>query len=67
MKKLLKAEEVGEYIGVKLSTIRKWTHYKFIPHVKIGGAVRYDQCVIDDWLDSLATAGRKRIRIPTAV
>jgi excisionase family DNA binding protein len=67
MKKLLKAAEIAEYLSVTLSTIRKWTHYKFIPHVKIGRVVRYDLSVIDEWLDSKASSGRKRIRIPSTV
>ncbi len=40
--KLLRAEEVAELLGVKLSTVRAWTRRRDIPCVKIGPrGVRY--------------------------
>jgi excisionase family DNA binding protein len=40
-KELLNTPQVAEWLNVKESTIRKWVHYGFIPHVKIGRCVRF--------------------------
>ncbi len=63
MKKLLKPKEVAELIGVQLSTIYKWTHIDFIPHVKAGGALRFLESDILEWLDKRKSKGRKTRKI----
>ncbi|MEW6349730.1 MAG: helix-turn-helix domain-containing protein [Thermodesulfobacteriota bacterium] len=51
-------EEVAELLRVSISTIRKWVHYGFVPHVKIGRLVRYRRSDITQWIDERATEGR---------
>jgi excisionase family DNA binding protein len=63
MKELVKAEywtaeEVASYLDVKKSTIRKWCHFGFIPHYKIGSAVRFHKTKIDKWLEDCENVGR---------
>jgi len=36
MEKLLTAQELSDYLKVKLSTIRKWCHYGYVPCLRIG-------------------------------
>jgi excisionase family DNA binding protein len=62
MKTLLTANQTAEYLNVKLSTIRKWTHYGYIPYVKMRGAVRYDLAKLDAWIEKRSTEGRTRLR-----
>jgi excisionase family DNA binding protein len=63
MKNLLTAQQVADYLGVKLSTIRKWCHYGFIPKVKLGGAVRFDPDALDAWIEKRSSDGRPKMRV----
>ena len=57
-KELLNSAQVAEWLNVKESTIRKWTHYGFIPHVKLGRCVRFQECEIERWLQERSEKGR---------
>jgi excisionase family DNA binding protein len=57
-KELLNTAQVAEWLNVKESTIRKWTHYGFIPHVKLGRCVRFQENEIERWLQARAEKGR---------
>lgn len=57
-KELLNTTQVAEWLNVKESTIRKWTHYGFIPHVKLGRCVRFQESEIEKWLRERAEKGR---------
>ena len=49
---LLTAEQVADLMQLDLSTIKKWTAKRKIPHYKIGNkAVRYDPKRIARWLN----------------
>jgi excisionase family DNA binding protein len=63
MDALLTPEQMAEIIGVKLSTIYQWTHQKFIPHVKIGKLVRFDQAAVLDWIQRRSVRGRSAKRV----
>ena len=47
---LLKPAEVAELLQVQKSTVYKWAHYDYIPHVKLGRALRFRKKVIDRWV-----------------
>ncbi len=57
-KELLNTAQLAEWVNVKESTIRKWTHYGFIPHVKIGRCVRFMESEIEKWLQERSEKGR---------
>lgn len=57
-KELLNTAQVAEWLNVKESTIRKWTHYGFIPHIKLGSCVRFQESEIEQWLRERAEKGR---------
>jgi len=57
-KELLNTAQVAEWLNVKESTIRKWTHYGFIPHVKLGRCVRFQESEIEEWIRDRAEKGR---------
>ncbi|MCK5494246.1 MAG: helix-turn-helix domain-containing protein [Candidatus Omnitrophica bacterium] len=58
MEKLLTAQELSEYLKVKLSTIRKWCHYDYVPFLRLGGFVRFEEKKIDQWIRKRARKGR---------
>jgi len=47
---LLKPAEVAELLQVQKSTVYKWAHYNYIPHVKLGRSLRFRKKVIDRWV-----------------
>jgi excisionase family DNA binding protein len=57
-KELLNTAQVAEWLHVKESTIRKWVHYGYIPHVKLGRCVRFQESEIEQWLRDRAEKGR---------
>ncbi len=59
----LKCGQAARLLGVTESTIRKWVHEGFIPHIKIGRAVRFDPRDLSRWLETLRKPGRSN-RIP---
>ena len=63
MSRLLTPEQVADLLGVKKSTIYQWTHQQFIPHIKLGRNVRFDQDQVIEWTRKLSCPGRLK-RIP---
>ena len=58
MEPLLDTAGVADKLGMSVSTIRKWVHYGFIPHVKLGRAVRFQEKDIEAWIEERAEKGR---------
>ena len=48
--RLLKLEEVAEYLGVTINTLYSWTYQRKIPHFKIGRLLKFDEREIELWL-----------------
>jgi excisionase family DNA binding protein len=57
-KELLDVKQLTEWLHVKESTIRKWVHYGYIPHVKLGRCVRFQESEIEEWIRDRAEKGR---------
>ena len=56
---LLTAREVGERLGVSTETILRWTRRGELPGFRLpGGAVRYREAELEDWLERRATSSR---------
>ena len=58
MNRLLTPAEIAQLLGVKQSTIYQWTHMGFIPHIKLGGLLRFKEADIDRWLEKRSRLGR---------
>lgn len=54
-------EELSAKLQVGKSTIYRWVHYEFIPHVKLGSSVRFDENAVERWLRSKERSGRNRL------
>lgn len=61
--KLLSVQQLSEWMSVPVSTIYKWTHEGFIPHVKLGRLVRFKQEDVERWVEKRAVAGRLKRRV----
>jgi excisionase family DNA binding protein len=58
---LLNSSQVAEWLNVAESTIRKWVHYGFIPHVKLGRSVRFMRTDVERWLQERSDQGRRTL------
>jgi excisionase family DNA binding protein len=57
---------VGELSGatkIAKSTIYEWVQQEYIPHIKVGGCIRFRPGEVMAWLDQHAKPGRTR-RVP---
>ncbi|GMW02218.1 MAG: hypothetical protein AMXMBFR84_33540 [Candidatus Hydrogenedentota bacterium] len=55
---LMTPEEAAQLLRVSKPTIYRWVHIGFIPHHKIGGAVRFSRSSLESWLEERERAGR---------
>lgn len=44
-------KELSKYLNVSKRTIYSWASMKRIPHLKIGGTLRFDVREIESWLE----------------
>jgi excisionase family DNA binding protein len=58
---LLTTTEIAEWLKIAESTVRKWVHYGFIPHVKIGRCVRFRREDVENWIQQRAETGRSTL------
>jgi excisionase family DNA binding protein len=56
-------DEVADWLQVKPRTIYQWVHERYIPTVKLGALVRFDQASIVAWLKKRETPGRASQRL----
>lgn len=53
LKTYLTIEEVADYLNISTGTLYQWRHRGFGPVAhKFGGAVRYSQSDVDEWIAS---------------
>ena len=50
MKKLLTVKETAEILGLEISTIYDWVHYKKIAYIKIGRLLKFDPVTVDEFI-----------------
>jgi len=60
MNKLLTPQEVADLLSVRKSTIYQWTHQGYIPFVKLGKFVRFNQDKVMEWVERKSILGRKK-------
>lgn len=51
VEKLLTPSQLADIIGIRLGTVYSWLSRGVdVPHVKIGGTIRFREKAIQDWL-----------------
>jgi excisionase family DNA binding protein len=55
--------ELSTVTEIAKPTIYDWVHEGYVPHVKVGGCVRFRPSEVQAWLDRHAKPGRPR-RVP---
>lgn len=63
---LLTAREVAERLAVSTETVLRWTRGGTLPGFRLpGGALRYQEAELTEWLAERATPGREVSSNPT--
>ena len=55
-------DEVANWLQVKPRTIYQWVHEGYIPVIKLGALVRFDQASVTAWLKKREAPGRSQKR-----
>lgn len=63
MNRLLTVDEVATWLQVKPRTIYQWVHEGYIPVLKLGALVRFDQASVASWLKKREIPGRSKQRV----
>ena len=58
MERLLTVEELSGMLRVSTSTVYRWIHCDFVPYIKMGNVVRFDEKSILRWLKARECKGR---------
>lgn len=65
MSRLLTARVVADRLGVSPETVLRWTRRGELPAIKLpGGAVRFSEAEIEEWLQERATPRRGVLATP---
>jgi len=63
MNSLLTINELSQALRISKRTIRQWCHEGYIPNIKLGHSVRFDEKQITIWLAKRSRAGRVRRKV----
>ena len=63
MEKLLTIDDVSRIFGVSKTTVYRWVHFDYIPYIKIGGVLRFEEKSVLKWLNARKHSGRARLNI----
>jgi predicted DNA-binding transcriptional regulator AlpA len=50
--RLLKVKDIAEWCQVSIKTVYQWCALEQIPHIKINGAIRFEEKEFNEWLKS---------------
>jgi excisionase family DNA binding protein len=63
VERLLTVADLCKALQVSQSTVYRWVQSDFIPHLKIGGAVRFDERAVRKWLDKRTFTGKPKMHV----
>jgi excisionase family DNA binding protein len=63
IERLLTVAQVADWLQLKPRTIYQWVHVGYIPAIKLGTLVRFDQVSIKAWVKQREAPGRTRRRL----
>ncbi len=63
MDRLLTVDDLAAWLQVKPRTVYQWVHEGYIPVIKLGVLVRFDQASVKEWMKKRETPGRSSKRL----
>lgn len=63
MDRLLNVEQLADWLQVKPRTIYQWVHEGYIPVIRLGALIRFNQSSVTGWLKDREARGRSSRRI----
>ena len=63
MDRLLTVDDLAAWLQVKPRTIYQWVHEGYVPVIKLGTLVRFDQASITAWVRKREAPGRAKQRV----
>ena len=63
MDRLLTVDDLADWLQVKPRTVYQWVHEGYIPVIKLGSLVRFDQASVKEWVRKRETPGRINKRV----
>ncbi|MFH1904323.1 MAG: helix-turn-helix domain-containing protein [bacterium] len=63
MERLLTTKQLAEVLQVAPSTVYFWVHSGFIPYLKLGKCVRFNEKAVSKWVESRSKKGRLTYKI----
>ena len=61
--RLLTVGDLAARLQVKPRTVYQWVHERYVPAIKLGSLIRFDQASIATWVKKRETVGRKSRRL----
>ena len=65
--RLLTVDDVAARLQVKPRTIYHWVHERYIPSIRLGALIRFDQASVATWVKQRETAGRISRRLEVSI
>ncbi len=62
MERLLTIDELSDKLQIGKSTIYRWVRWDFVPYIKIGGVLRFEEGKVRGWLKQRGCAGSSRLK-----
>ena len=50
-KERLNSEEAADFLGISINTLYEWVSQKRIPHMKVGGLLKFKRGHLEKWLE----------------
>lgn len=67
MDRLLTVDDLAAWLQVKPRTVYQWVHEGYLPVIKLGSLVRFDQASIIVWVKKREAPGRAKQRVETDI
>ncbi len=48
--RLFDIHQAARYTGISPTTLYKWVSQRKIPHIKLGGSLKFDPVKLDEWI-----------------
>lgn len=63
MDRLLTVDDLAAWLQVKPRTVYQWVHEGYLPVIKLGSLVRFDQAKVTEWIGKREVPGRTKRRL----